>query len=537
MIGGEGDDVMMISKKSSDSVESSCKVSAKLKKRGSISFPSRSKSSSGYENLLVAHTGAPQSADENPNVSITVSDLPIQNVNKEIEMANRPEDHKRLKTSGHMGKCIYPCCMTCPTSNHETDEELQEKNKRDQQSQNKELKNWTRRFLSVTNQLIPNVRHPHTKFMHWWNKIFIISCLLATFVDPLFFFLLSVQLENKCIVFDWTLAWAIVGLRSITDLVYLLHMLLQFRVAYISRGSQAVGSGVLVGDPKKIALKYLREWFFIDLFVVLPLPQIVTFLVPASHVSNSANDMKNILRLVVLFQCVPRLCRFLPMLAGQSTTGFIFETAWANFIINLFSFVLAGHIVGSCWYLFGLQRVRHCLRDACYYSHMSSCKQLIDCGYMSNKEDFSSHRNPDQWRNDTRAIACFSGEGFRYGIYLQAVNLTTEHSVGTRYVYSLFWGFQQLSTLAGNQIPSYYYWEVLFTMGIVGLGLLLFALLIGNIQNFLQAFDKRRFEMMLRRRDVDQWMSHRRLPTDLTQYIFFVCFCHNNSAHWSVITV
>lgn len=91
-----------------------------------------------------------------------------------------------------------------------------------------------------------------------------------------------------------------------------------------------------------------------------------------------------------------------------------------------------------------VQRVNHCLRDACkqYYNNTSFCKELIDCGYMSNKEDFGSHRNPDLWRNNSRAIACFSQEGFRYGIYLQAVNLTTEHSVGTRYVYSLFWGFQ-----------------------------------------------------------------------------------------------
>lgn len=50
---------------------------------------------------------------------------------------------------------------------------------------------------------------------------------------------------------------------------------------------------------------------------------------------------------------------------------------------------------------------------------------------------------------------------------------------------------QQISTLAGNLVPSYFEWEVLFTMAIVGLGLLLFALLIGNMQNFLQALERR----------------------------------------------
>lgn len=50
---------------------------------------------------------------------------------------------------------------------------------------------------------------------------------------------------------------------------------------------------------------------------------------------------------------------------------------------------------------------------------------------------------------------------------------------------------QQISTLAGNQTPSDFVFEALFTMAIIGLGLLLFALLIGNIQNFLQGLGRR----------------------------------------------
>ncbi|KAJ4867322.1 putative cyclic nucleotide-gated ion channel 19 [Raphanus sativus] len=56
-------------------------------------------------------------------------------------------------------------------------------------------------------------------------------------------------------------------------------------------------------------------------------------------------------------------------------------------------------------------------------------------------------------------------------------------------------------------------------MGIIGLGLLLFARLIGNMHNFLQALDRRRMEMMLRRRDVEQWMSHRLLPEDIRKRV------------------
>ncbi|MED6108452.1 putative cyclic nucleotide-gated ion channel 20, chloroplastic [Stylosanthes scabra] len=58
-------------------------------------------------------------------------------------------------------------------------------------------------------------------------------------------------------------------------------------------------------------------------------------------------------------------------------------------------------------------------------------------------------------------------------------------------------------------------------MAIIGSGLLLFAILIGNIQNFLQALGRmyKRQEMQLRGRDVEQWMSHRRLPENLRRRV------------------
>lgn len=84
--------------------------------------------------------------------------------------------------------------------------------------------------------------------------------------------------------------------------------------------------------------------------------QIMISLVLPNHLGLSgANYAKNLLRLAILIQYIPRLYRCFPLLIGQSTSGFIFESAWANFIINLLTFVLSGHVVGSCWYLFGLQ--------------------------------------------------------------------------------------------------------------------------------------------------------------------------------------
>uniref|UniRef100_A0A7N0V8X0 Ion transport domain-containing protein n=1 Tax=Kalanchoe fedtschenkoi TaxID=63787 RepID=A0A7N0V8X0_KALFE len=399
------------------------------------------------------------------------------------------KNNEHLYKSAQLGLCNDPYCTSCPTYYNV---HAKQNSSRDQKFHSVlygDAKGWARRSYSFLNEYMPGVMNPHAKIVQRWNKFFVISCLVAIFVDPLFFFLLSVQENNKCIVINWPVTTLIVVLRSFTDFIYLLHILLQFRLAYVSPESRVVGAGDLVDQPKKIALNYLCGYFVIDLFVVLPLPQIIILLVLPRHLGSSgANYAKNLLRAAVLVQYMPRLYRFMPLLAGQSPSGFIFESAWANFVINLLTFVLAGHVVGSCWYLFGLQRVNQCLRDACRDSGIRECKSFIDCGHGDVNATAPGRQ---EWAQNIIASGCFQADGFSYGIYIQAVNLTTKHSFITRYVYSLFWGFQQISTLAGNQVPSYFEWEVLFTMAIIGLGLLLFALLIGNMQNFLQALGRR----------------------------------------------
>ncbi|XP_021601036.1 probable cyclic nucleotide-gated ion channel 20, chloroplastic isoform X3 [Manihot esculenta] len=437
--------------------------------------------------------------------------------------------NEHLLRSGQLGVCNDPYCTTCPT--YYNFKPAQQKHSKasvifDPKFHNAlygDAKGWATKFISFLNSYIPGVMNPHTKVVQHWNKFFVFSCLVAVFVDPLFFFLLSVQQDNKCIVINGPMATTIVIFRSMTDFVYLLNILLQFRLAYVAPESRVVGAGELVDHPKKIALNYLRGYFSFDLLVALPLPQIIIlFILPRSLGSSGANYAKNLLRLAVLVQYIPRLYRFLPLLVGVSPSGFIFETAWANFFINLLTFMMAGHVVGSCWYLFGLQqRVNQCLRDACHQSSIKEvCMSFIDCGHGDKHAELGSDQTWLNWTTNANATACFTQDGFPYGIYVQAVNLTSsKNSAITRYVYSLFWGFQQISTLAGNLIPSYFVWEVLFTMSIVGLGLLLFAFLIGNIQNFLQALVRRRLEMSLRRRDIEQWMSHRRLPQELRRKV------------------
>ncbi|XLR24080.1 hypothetical protein S83_051980, partial [Arachis hypogaea] len=68
----------------------------------------------------------------------------------------------------------------------------------------------------------------------------------------------------------------------------------------------------------------------------------------------------------------------------------------------------------------------------------------------------------NQWNNNTDAVACLnppSQDSFVYGIYQNVEPLVTETNVINKYIYSLFWRFQQISTLA---VCHYRIWTLAF---------------------------------------------------------------------------
>lgn len=119
---------------------------------------------------------------------------------------------------------------------------------------------------------------PQDKFLLLWNKFSVVSCILAISVDPLFFFLPVFYKPQNCLGIDRNLAIIATTLRTVIDAFYLIHMALQFRIAYIAPSSRVFGRGELVIDPVQIAKRYMRHYFFIDLLSVLPLPQVLELL-------------------------------------------------------------------------------------------------------------------------------------------------------------------------------------------------------------------------------------------------------------------
>lgn len=55
---------------------------------------------------------------------------------------------------------------------------------------------------------------PHGKFLQRWNVIFVLSCVIAILLDPLFFYLPVINGDKKCIELDKRLWNRALFLRS-----------------------------------------------------------------------------------------------------------------------------------------------------------------------------------------------------------------------------------------------------------------------------------------------------------------------------------
>ncbi|RWR87882.1 putative cyclic nucleotide-gated ion channel 5 isoform X1 [Cinnamomum micranthum f. kanehirae] len=360
---------------------------------------------------------------------------------------------------------------------------------------------------------------PQDKFLQRLNRLFVISCILAVSVDPLFFYLPVVYKETMCLGIDQKLAITSTTVRTIVDAFYVIRMALQFRTAYIAPSSRVFGRGELVIDPAQIAERYLRRYFIVDFLAVLPIPQVVIWRFLHRLKGSDVLATKNALLFVVLLQYIPRFFRFIPLTSElKKTAGVFAETAWAGAAYYLLWYMLASHIVGAFWYLLAIEREDACWRTACL--NYGKCNtEYLYCGNENLKGFLSWSKVSAGVFNSTCSINDKSP--FDFGIYTQALSsgIFAPRNFLSKFCYCLWWGLQNLSTLGQGLQTSTYAGEVIFSISLAILGLILFALLIGNMQTYLQSLTIRLEEMRIKRRDSEQWMHHRMLPQELRERV------------------
>ncbi|KAG8644603.1 protein CNGC15b [Manihot esculenta] len=348
-----------------------------------------------------------------------------------------------------------------------------------------------------------------------WTKMFLVACIVSLFVDPLFFYLPVVSKE-ACIHIGIPLEIGLTIIRTIADIFYMIQIYIRFRTAYVAPSSRVFGRGELVIDSKKISVRYLKQLFWIDLVAALPLPQaLIWFVIPNLGGSTMANT-KNVLRFIIIFQYLPRLFLILPLSSRIiKANGVVTETAWAGAAYNLMLYMLASHVLGACWYLLSIERQEACWRSVCNLERPSCRYQYFDCHQMHDPLR-------ESWFKTSNVTNLCKPEidYYQFGIFGDALTFgVTISTFFDKYFYCLWWGLKNLSSLGQNLSTSTYVGEITFAIVVATLGLVLFALLIGNMQRYLQSTTVRLEEWRIRRTDTEQWMHHRQLPPELKQSV------------------
>ncbi|KAG2245432.1 hypothetical protein Bca4012_022733 [Brassica carinata] len=360
---------------------------------------------------------------------------------------------------------------------------------------------------------------PGSEIVLKWNWVFIISCMLALFIDPLYFFVPAIggNKDYPCAKTDTNLRILVTFFRTIADLFYLLHIFIKFRTGFIAPNSstRVFGRGELVMDPKAIAWRYLKSDFIIDLVATLPLPQIVIWFVMPATRSYRFDHSNNDLALIVLLQYIPRFYLIIP-LSSQivKATGVVTKTAWAGAAYNLLLYMLASHVLGAAWYILSFDRYTSCWKTRCNKEDVG-----VNCYlYYLDCDSPLYDTRQRQWANVTNVFKlCDARKGeFKYGMFENAITKKVVSSnFNERYFYCLWWGLQQLSSYGQNLSTTTFIGETTFAVLIAIFGLVLFAHLIGNMQTYLQSLTVRLEEWRLKKRDTEEWMRHRQLPEDL----------------------
>ncbi|KAL0741084.1 hypothetical protein Bca4012_082597 [Brassica carinata] len=370
-------------------------------------------------------------------------------------------------------------------------------------------------FKSVRGQIKKVYRT--IKTLENWRKAILLVCVVALGVDPLFLSIPVIDSPNFCFTFDKKLAAAVSVIRTFIDTFYVMHIIFNFITEFISPRSQVSLRGeLIVHYSKAIRKKLFFFHFIVDICSVIPIPQAVVLIL--IHRSDSLVSQE-ILKWIILTQYIPRIIRIYPLLKEVTrANGTIAETKWVGAAFNLFLYMLHSHVFGAFWYLSSVEKKNKCWRLEC--AKISGCnltRQYCARGRENNGRYLNTTCpliDPDQIIGSTV---------FNFGMYTDALKSGIVESkprdFPRKFFYCFWWGLRNISALGQNLQTSNSVGDIVFAIIICVSGLLLFAVLIGNIQKYLQSTTIRLDEMEEKKRDTEKWMSNRMLPEYLKERI------------------
>ncbi|KAH9646573.1 Cyclic nucleotide-gated ion channel 1 [Citrus sinensis] len=140
-----------------------------------------------------------------------------------------------------------------------------------------------------------------------WNWIFLISCLIAISLDPLFLYIPVISDEKKCLRLDNKLGTAAIFLRSFLDFFHIIYVIFRLRTKSFAPCWEYPQRS-LNEYAQEITRKYLLFFLPIDLLAILPLPQVVVSVIIQTTRGSKVLSGLKLLKFFVIFHHASFYC-------------------------------------------------------------------------------------------------------------------------------------------------------------------------------------------------------------------------------------
>ncbi|XP_013389823.1 potassium/sodium hyperpolarization-activated cyclic nucleotide-gated channel 3-like [Lingula anatina] len=291
--------------------------------------------------------------------------------------------------------------------------------------------------------------HPCSNFRFYWDLFMLLMLIANLIILPV-----AISFFND----DLSIHWVIFNCAS--DTVFLLDIFINFRTGVLD----ADYADEIILEPKKIAISYIKSWFFLDLISSLPLDYIFLMFDPNTPDVNQLMQAGRALRIL-------RFAKLLSLLRLLRLSRLVrYVSQWEEFLS------VAGVVV----------RIFNLICLMLLLGHWNGCLQYL----VPMLQEFP----PDCW---------------------VAIEELTKADWKEQYTWALFKALSHMLCIGYGRWPPQNVTDVTLTIISMLTGATCYALFVGHATTLIQSFDTGRRLFREKYKQVEEYMSYRRLPRDL----------------------
>ncbi|XP_067130647.1 potassium/sodium hyperpolarization-activated cyclic nucleotide-gated channel 2 isoform X1 [Centruroides vittatus] len=325
--------------------------------------------------------------------------------------------------------------------------------------------------------------HPCSTFRFYWDL-----CMLLLLVANLIILPVAISFFND----DLSARW--IAFNCLSDTIFLLDIVVNFRTGIMQQDN----SEQVILDPKLIAKHYVRTWFFLDLISSIPLDYI--FLIFQQDYSDNFQLLHAGRALRIL-----RFAKMLSLLRLLRLSRLVrYVSQWEE--VYMHNLATLTQTTGPFSYLFD-----YC-GEACALKFFNMASVFMKIFNLICMMLLIGH-----WSGCLQFLVPML-QGFPTNSWV-AVNELQHAFWLEQYSWALFKAMSHMLCIGYGRYPPQSLTDMWLTLLSMISGATCYALFLGHTTNLIQSLDSSRRQYREKLKQVEEYMTYRKLPRDLKQRI------------------